>query len=73
MTLLIMAMNVFLQGNGELQKELYASRELAAELAATLSFSAVKNKDKVGLLIYTDQIELYIPPPQGTTARFAPD
>ena len=40
-------------------------RELAAELTAVLSFSATSNNDKVGLLIFTDQIELYIPPRKG--------
>jgi uncharacterized protein (DUF58 family) len=40
-------------------------RELAAELTAVLSFSATTNNDKVGLLIFTDQIELYIPPRKG--------
>jgi len=39
--------------------------ELAAELAALLAFSAVKNLDKVGLLIYTDKIEKYVPPKKG--------
>ena len=40
-------------------------RELAAELTAVLSFVATTNNDKVGLLIFTDQIELYIPPRKG--------
>ena len=40
-------------------------RELAAELAAVLAFAATNNNDKVGLLIFTDQIELYIPPRKG--------
>lgn len=40
-------------------------RELAAELTAVLAFSATTNNDKVGLLIFTDQIELYIPPRKG--------
>jgi uncharacterized protein (DUF58 family) len=40
-------------------------RELAAELTAVLSFAATTNNDKVGLLIFTDQIELYIPPRKG--------
>jgi len=40
-------------------------RELAAELTAVLSFAATTNNDKVGLLIYTDQIELIIPPRKG--------
>lgn len=40
-------------------------RELAAELASVLSFSASTNKDKVGLMIFTDKVELYIPPRKG--------
>jgi uncharacterized protein (DUF58 family) len=40
-------------------------RELAAELTAVLSFSATTNNDRVGLLIFTDRVELYIPPRKG--------
>lgn len=40
-------------------------RELAAELTAVLSFAATTNSDRVGLLIFTDQIELFIPPRKG--------
>ena len=40
-------------------------RELAAELTAVLSFAATTNNDRVGLLIFTDQVELYIPPRKG--------
>jgi len=40
-------------------------RELGAELTAVLSFAATTNNDKVGLLIFTDQVELYIPPRKG--------
>ncbi|MFC1616906.1 DUF58 domain-containing protein [Candidatus Margulisiibacteriota bacterium] len=36
--------------------------EIAAEIAAILGFSASRNKDKIGLLLFTDQIEHYIPP-----------
>lgn len=39
--------------------------ELIAEVAAILAFSAIKNQDKVGLLLFTDQIELYIKPTKG--------
>jgi uncharacterized protein (DUF58 family) len=39
--------------------------ELAAEFCAVLAFAATKNNDKVGLLIFTDRIELYIPPKKG--------
>jgi len=40
-------------------------REIAAELGAVLAFSAIENNDKVGLIIFTDQIEKYIPPKKG--------
>ncbi len=39
-----------------------SKRELAAEVAATLAFSAVANGDRVGLLAFSDRIEAYIPP-----------
>lgn len=40
-------------------------QEQAAEVGATLAFSAVKNNDKVGLLFFTDSVEKYIPPKKG--------
>ncbi len=40
-------------------------REIAAELAAVLAFSAISNNDKVGLLIFTDKVELFISPRKG--------
>ena len=40
-------------------------RDLAAELAAVMSFAATTNNDKVGLLIFTDRVELLIPPRKG--------
>jgi uncharacterized protein (DUF58 family) len=40
-------------------------REVAAELSAVLAFSATKNNDKVGLLIFSDKIEKFIPPRKG--------
>jgi uncharacterized protein (DUF58 family) len=39
--------------------------EVAAELCALLAFSAIKNNDKVGLIVFTDTIELFIPPAKG--------
>ena len=39
--------------------------EIAAELCGLLAFSAIKNNDKVGLIIFTDEIELFIPPDKG--------
>ncbi len=47
-------------GSGEISK-----RELMAEVGSVLAFSAVKNNDKVGLLLFTDFTELYIPPQKG--------
>ena len=41
--------------------------EVATELCALLAFSAIKNNDKVGLVVFTDTIELFIPPAKGTT------
>jgi uncharacterized protein (DUF58 family) len=41
--------------------------EVAAEFCALLAFSAVKNNDKVGLIVFTDQVEMFIPPKKGTT------
>ena len=40
-------------------------REFAAELCALLAFSAIKNNDKVGLVIFTDRIEKFVPPKKG--------
>lgn len=42
-----------------------SKREVAAELAAVLAFSATRNNDKVGLLLFTDKIEAYIAPRKG--------
>jgi uncharacterized protein (DUF58 family) len=39
--------------------------ETAAELCAVLAFSAIKNNDKVGLIIFTDRIEKFVPPKKG--------
>ena len=39
--------------------------DFVTEIAATLAFSALQNNDKVGLILFSDQIELYIPPKKG--------
>jgi uncharacterized protein (DUF58 family) len=39
--------------------------EMAAEICAVLAFSAIKNNDKVGLLIFTDRVEQFVPPKKG--------
>ena len=40
-------------------------REIMAEIAATLSFSAIQNNDKIGVIFFTDKIEKFIPPKKG--------
>lgn len=44
----------------------YLKRQLAAELCSLLSFAAVKNNDKTGLILFTDKIEKFIPPKKGS-------
>ncbi len=41
--------------------------ETVAEISATLAFSAIKNNDKVGLILYSDQIDVFIPPKKGNS------
>jgi uncharacterized protein (DUF58 family) len=40
-------------------------REIAAEMAAVVAFSAIKNNDRVGLIIFTDEVEKFVPPKKG--------
>ncbi len=51
--------------SGEFGTKNRFKRELAAELAAVMSFAATTNNDKVGLLVFTDRVELLIPPRKG--------
>jgi uncharacterized protein (DUF58 family) len=44
-----------------------SKRELAAEVACLLAFCAIRNNDQVGLILFTDRVELYIPPQKGRT------
>jgi uncharacterized protein (DUF58 family) len=44
---------------------LRTKREFAAEIAGTLAFAAARSSDKVALLLFTDQVELYLPPRKG--------
>ncbi len=41
--------------------------EMAAELSGVLAYTAIKNNDRVGALLFTDRVEKYIPPAKGTT------
>ena len=42
-----------------------SKRELEAEVASILAFSAIQNNDKVGLILFSDRVELFIPPKKG--------
>ncbi len=42
-------------------------KDILTEISATLAFSAIQNNDKVGLLLFSDEIELFIPPKKGKT------
>ena len=42
-------------------------REIITEISATLAFSAMQNNDKIGLILFSDQVELFIPPKKGKT------
>lgn len=52
-------------GSGQFSTRRQLKIEQAAEIAATLAFSAVRNNDKVGILFFTDRVEKYIPPKKG--------
>jgi uncharacterized protein (DUF58 family) len=56
---------VDVSASGNFGSATQSKRELAAEVACLLAFSAIRNNDKVGLLLFTDQVELFIPPKKG--------
>ncbi|MGI8481832.1 MAG: DUF58 domain-containing protein [Chthoniobacterales bacterium] len=56
---------VDVSASGNFGSALQSKRELAAEVACLIAFSAIRNNDKVGLLLFTDRVELFIPPKKG--------
>jgi uncharacterized protein (DUF58 family) len=56
---------VDLSGSGLFGSGEQSKRELAAEIASVLAFSAIRNNDKVGLILFTEGVEQYIPPRKG--------
>ena len=56
---------VDVSGSGRFGTHSQFKEELAAEVAATLAFSAIANNDKVGLILFSDRIEKFIPPKKG--------
>jgi len=51
--------------SGEFGSGKQLKNEIAAEICAVLAFSAIKNNDKVGLILFTDRIEKFVPPKKG--------
>ena len=56
---------VDVSASGNFGSTTQSKRELAAEVACLLAFSAIRNNDKVGLVLFTDRVELFIPPKKG--------
>ncbi len=56
---------VDVSGSGLFGSREQSKRELAAEIASVLAFSAIRNNDKVGLLLFSDEVEKFIPPRKG--------
>ena len=62
---LTMMLIIDISGSNFFGSDSLFKNEYVTELAATLAFSATKNNDKVGLILFTDNVELYIPPKKG--------
>jgi uncharacterized protein (DUF58 family) len=58
---------VDLSASGEFGSKGKLKNEVAAEICALLAFSAIKNNDKVGLIVFTDHVELFVPAAKGTS------
>jgi len=56
---------VDVSGSGRFGSRGQSKRELAAEIASVLAFSAIRNNDKVGLILFSDEVEKFIPPRKG--------
>lgn len=62
---LTMMLVVDISGSEMFGTKLQFKKEIITEIAATLAFSATQNNDKIGLLLFSDQMELFIPPKKG--------
>ncbi|MGE3975284.1 MAG: DUF58 domain-containing protein [Bdellovibrionales bacterium] len=60
---LMLAIDV--SGSGDFGSGQFLKAEVIAYIAAVLGFSAAKNNDRIGLLLFSDQVELYLPPKKG--------
>ena len=62
---LTMMLMVDISGSESFGSKNQFKKEIVTEIAATMAFSATQNNDKIGLILFSDQIELYIPPKKG--------
>ena len=62
---LTMMLMVDISGSELFGTEQQFKNEVVTEIAATLAFSATQNNDKIGLILFSDKVELYIPPKKG--------
>ncbi|WP_452218472.1 DUF58 domain-containing protein [Lacinutrix undariae] len=62
---LTMMLMVDISGSGLFGTDQQFKNEIVTEIAATLAFSATQNNDKIGLILFSNAIELYIPPKKG--------
>lgn len=57
---------VDVSGSKDIGSRKQVKRDLAAEVAAVLAFAAIQNNDRVGLILFSDEVEHYLPPRKGT-------
>ncbi len=62
---LTMMLMVDISGSENFGSNKQFKKEIITEIAATMAFSATQNNDKIGLILFSDWIELYIPPKKG--------
>ena len=62
---LTMMLMVDISGSESFGSKNQFKKDIVTEIAATMAFSATNNNDKIGLILFSDQIELYIPPKKG--------
>lgn len=62
---LTMMLMVDISGSESFGSKNQFKEEIITEIAATMAFSATQNNDKIGLILFSDQVELYIPPKKG--------
>jgi len=62
---LTIVLAVDVSASGDFGSTAHTKREIEAEIACVLALSAVRNNDKVGLVLFSDQIETFVPPRKG--------